>query len=487
MTRFGALAMMAILTVTLILQAGTATAQAPLGNQQYAFKIYAVNSGFYPIVQVYLRTWDQQRDPLINVNYFNIGLMVRGQNYDPAKGDPESRHFQYEIKTLQNREEGFRTVLVLDCSLSMAGKPFADAQQALLKYVEAKRPADQIAVIAIRDTDQGYQIVSGFEKNPTLLYQRIQDVKCDGKDTRLYDSIAAAMEMCATASQGGTSNAGAEHAVLSTILVLSDGKDEGSAVARDEIMNRIGQLSIPIPIYSLAYSNIDKSAFLNLEALSKGSFGRYWMHEDSQEFASTVQKIHQINRSDYVLTFRSYVPVDGEKHPVKIGISWPSDSGRFVYDSAEFEAVDSPAAYLAETRSTYEQLQKAYPILPDGCPYMNCAQMTGLITPAGPADTDTSLETDATPSAVSSDAETEAAASSFDENGALLGLGAGILALIIAVLAWVKRGGTGAYAGAGPPDTHHRRQMGNGPGNAGSRSGSESDSSTKDKDTTSRL
>jgi hypothetical protein len=266
-----------------------AAAQAPLGNKQYAFKIYAVNSGFYPIVQVYLRTWDQNRDPLVNVNYANIGLMVKGKNYDPAIFDPATRKTQYTIETLQNREEGFRTVFVLDCSLSMAGKPFADAQSALMKYVEVKRAADQIAVIAIRDTDQGYELVSGFEKDPSLLYQRIGDIKCDGQKTRLYDAVAGAMELCATASQGGTSNAGSEHAVLNTIVVLSDGNDEGSAVARDELMNRIGQMPIPIPIFSLAYSNRNRDAFGNLEALSKGSFGRYWTHEDSQSFGATVQ------------------------------------------------------------------------------------------------------------------------------------------------------------------------------------------------------
>jgi len=453
-------------------------AQAPLGNEQYAFKIYAVNSGFYPIVQVYMRTWDQNRDPLVNVNYANIGLMVKGKNYDPAIFDPATRKTQYSIETLQNRQEGFRTVFVIDCSLSMAGKPFADAQNALMKYVEVKRPADQIAVIAIRDTDQGYEIVSGFEKDPTLLYQRIMDIKCDGQKTRLYDAVASAMELCATASQGGTSNAGSEHAVLSTIVVLSDGNDEGSAVARDELMNRIGQLPIPVPIFSLAYSHRNKAAFGNLEALSKGSFGRYWTHDDSQSFAATVQAIHQINRADYVLTFRAYQEIDGAKHPLKVGISYPSNTGRFVYGDGEFEAIDSPAKYVQEARVVYEQLQAMHPQLPNNCPYVGCATGAPAAAPlpevtAPPVSQDTpepvstptvpepepevAPEPKAVEDAAVEDLADEAADSPMGfikKNGGLIGLGAGMLALIVAILGWVKKGGDSGGSSGGTPPTY---------------------------------
>jgi hypothetical protein len=462
-------------------------AQAPLGNEQYAFKIYAVNSGFYPIVQVYMRTWDQNRDPLVNVNYANIGLMVKGKNYDPAIFDPATRMTQYSIETLQNRQEGFRTVFVIDCSLSMAGKPFADAQNALMKYVEVKRPADQIAVIAIRDTDQGYELVSGFEKDPTLLYQRISEIICDGQKTRLYDAVASAMELCATASQGGTSNADSEHAVLSTIVVLSDGNDEGSAVARDELMNRIGQLPIPIPIFSLAYSNRNKAAFGNLEALSKGSFGRYWTHEDSQSFAATVQAIHQINLADYVLTFRAYQEVDGAKHPFKVGISYPSNTGRFVYGDGEFEAIDSPAKYVQEARVVFEQLQAMHPPLANNCPYVGCATGTPVPAPAPvvtpppaqdtPAPVVTPPQPDPAPEvapeptkaeeaiAEKADAETTDSPVSFiKKNGGLIGLGAGMLALIVAILGWVKKGGDSGGSSGGTPPTY--------PGTGGSGTGS---------------
>ena len=46
----------------------------------YGLKIYKVNSGLYPYVQVYFRTFDQNQQPLVNLNAMNVGLMVGCRN-----------------------------------------------------------------------------------------------------------------------------------------------------------------------------------------------------------------------------------------------------------------------------------------------------------------------------------------------------------------------------------------------------------------------
>jgi len=350
--------------VVLTMAASTAGAQGPMGNEGYTFGIYYVNYGFYPVVQVYLRTFDENREPLQNVNYANIGIQVAGKNYDPGLVDLQNRRFQYGVESLENRKESFRTVFVWDCSGSMAGQPFEDTRSAIAKYIQAKRPGDQVAILAIRDTNEGYQKVSSFEKDPTLLYQRMDDVKPDGQKTRLYDSIAAALEMCTLASQGSVNNLDGEFAVLNTIIVLSDGKDEGSAISKDALVNRIGTLNPPVPIYSLAYSSKKETEyFTNLEAVSKAALSRYWTAAETQEFATVLQKIHYINRKDYVVTFRANVPEDGGEHNFAVGIAWPSGSGRFVFREGKFKAVESPAIFDPKAKAYWEDLLAKYPDL----------------------------------------------------------------------------------------------------------------------------
>jgi len=153
-------------------------------------------------------------------------------------------------------------------------------------------------------------------------------------------------------------------------VVFSDGFDEGSALSREELNGRITALNIPIPVYSLAYTRQSKH-FKNLESLSKNSFGIYYLiGETVDKMQQTVEQIQNIVQSDYVLTFRSIVPVDGEEHAIKVGVEYPSGSGKFTYENAKMEAIEAPPvpAILQEM----QRLDSLFPPLPTGAtPYFD--------------------------------------------------------------------------------------------------------------------
>ena len=334
----------------------------------YGLKIYRVNSGLYPYVQVYFRTFDENQQPLVNLNAMNVGLMVKGKAYDPAKR-------QYQINSIRQRQEATRTVLILDASKSMAGAPFEAALKAAARYI------DEVAILSIRDTKTGYDVVSEFERDPGALGRRLVDVKADGNKSRIYDSIGAAMQMCGMSAQGSVTPSAENLIVSCSIVVFSDGFDEGSALSREELNGRITSLNIPIPVYSLAYSKKSKEYFKNLESISKNSFGIYYLiGETVDRMQQTVEQIQNIIQSDYVLTFRSVVPVDGEEHAIKVGVEYPSGSGKFTYENAKMEAIEPPPvpAILQEI----QRLDSLFPPLPAGVtPYFD-KPATGLVTPA---------------------------------------------------------------------------------------------------------
>jgi Mg-chelatase subunit ChlD len=345
----------------LMLVSGFANAQgygfaAPGG---YGVKIYRVDYSLYPFVQVYLRTFDDNMQPLVNLNEMNIGLMVQGRPYDPMKR-------QYGIQSIRQRQEATRTVLVIDASKSMRGPPFDASLRAAVRFIESKRPQDEVAVLAIRDTKEGYDLVSNFERDDKALVRRIADIKADGQHTRLYDALGAAMQMCAMSAQGSVTRG--SYIVSCSIVVFSDGRDEGSSVSRADLMTRISGLSIPIPIYSLAYTRTSPAYFKNLEALSKNSFGVYYdVGETTDRMQRIVEQIQNILQSDYVIVFRSYVPVDGARHNLKIGVEYPSGSGKYVYDDTSFEAIQPPP--VPELVKRIQLLSQKIPALPDGNPY----------------------------------------------------------------------------------------------------------------------
>ena len=346
--------------------AGSVAAQPGYGfanADSYGIKIYKTESGMYPFVQVYFRTFDSNGKPLVNLNELNIGVMVKGRSYNPMKR-------QYFVQSIRQREEATRTVLVMDASGSMKGQPFNAAMKAAARFIDSKRPQDEIAILAIRDRNEGYQKVSTFERDPAALGRRLADVRPDGQHTRLYDTIGAAMQMCGMSSQGSVSPSQGNYIVSCSIVVFSDGRDEGSAVSRQELMSRITSLSVPIPIYSLAYTRTKTKYFKNLEALSKNSFGKYFLiGKTYNEMQNVVEAIQEILQNDYVVVFRSYVPVDGEEHVYKIGVEYPARSGKYIYESAKFEAIEPPP--VKAITDHLDEMDHYLPALPDGDPYFH--------------------------------------------------------------------------------------------------------------------
>jgi hypothetical protein len=329
----------------------------------YGLKIYRADYSLYPFVQVYFRTFDHKQQPLVNLNVLNIGLMVKGRAYDPMKR-------QYEIQSIRQRQEATRTVLVLDASKSMRGQPFEVAVRAAGRFIDSKRPQDEVAILSIRDSKEGYDLVSQFERDPGALGLRLLDVVADGQKTRLYDSIGAAMQLCGMAAQGSISPTSSNYIVSCSIVVFSDGLDDGSALSREELNARITSLTVPIPIYSLAYSRTSNAYFKNLESLSKNSFGIYYLvGETVARMQPIVEEIQNILQSDYVVTFRSYVPVDGEAHAFKLGVEYPTGSGKFTYEGASFEAIEPPP--VPAIQQQIERLSHSIPALADDNPYFS--------------------------------------------------------------------------------------------------------------------
>ncbi|WP_218918268.1 vWA domain-containing protein [Desulfobulbus propionicus] len=331
-----------------------ATAGGPA--QGYGLKIFRVESGLYPFVHVYMRTFDQEMNPLVNLNVLNIGVMVEGRAYDPRKK-------QYVIQPLRNREEATRSILVLDTNKMLKGQDFEAMIRAAARFIDAKRPQDQVALIALDNSGEGYTVLSNFDREPGILGRRLADLQPRGDKTRLYDGVAAAMQM-AGGAVGGDSSSEVEYIVSTSIIVLGSGRDDDSAISRSDLMTRISSLKIPVPIYSLCFTGPEGKDQRNLQALSKNSFGKYYSIGGAYDtITRNIEDIQNIMQSDYVLTFRAYIPVDGGRHNVKIGVEYPTGSGIMYYDASVFEAIEPPT--FPRIIEAQQKLDKAIPALKD--------------------------------------------------------------------------------------------------------------------------
>ncbi len=358
---FLGIAVISIITLSVISQSHAAE-PAATNLQGYGLKIFRVESGLYPFVHVYIRTYNQDMDPLLNLNTMNIGMMVKGRVYDPAMQ-------QYTIEPVRKRGEAVRTVLVIDTSKTMKGNPFEASLRAAARFIDAKRDQDQVAIIALDDNSNGYTIVSNFERDYGTLGRRLADLHATGEKTRLYDGLAAAMELTAGSGPGSDSPDQGDYIISSSIIVMSDGKDEDSSISRSDLMTRISMMKLPIPIFSIGFSKVEKKYLRNLQALSKNTFGKYYyVGSNYNTITRNVEDIQNVLQSDYVLTFRAYVPVDGEQHSLKVGIEYPTGSGKMRYDAATFESIEPPP--MPQILAVQDKLDKALPNLDGKSPYM---------------------------------------------------------------------------------------------------------------------
>lgn len=341
-----------LLVLVVVLAANIGHTAGMPGAQGYGLKIFRVESGLYPFVHVYMRTFDQDMNPLVNLNILNIGMMVEGRAYDPRKK-------QYLIQPIRSRLEATRTILVLDTNNGLKGAPFEAMIRSAARFIDAKRPQDQVAILALDNSSEGYTVLSAFDRDPGILGRRLADLQAHNDKTRLYDGVAAAMQMAAGAV-GNNSSSEVEYIVSTSILVLGNGHDDDSAISRSDLMTRISNLAIPVPIYALCFSGTEGRDQRNLQALAKNSFGKYYAVKGPYDtLTRNIEDIQNVVQSDYVLTFRAYVPVDGNKHNVKIGVEYPTGSGVMYYDSSSFEAIEPPT--FPRILEAQQQLDKLIP------------------------------------------------------------------------------------------------------------------------------
>lgn len=346
---------------------GLSSAQTASTNLagDYGFKVYRVESGLYPFVHIFLRTFQPDMTFLPSLNELNVGLMVGGKIYDVAKR-------QYFIRTVEQYQVATRTVIVVDGSGSMKNEPAANVLRAASRFIDNQRNIDQTAIIASDESVDGYRIVSQFERDKVTLANRLADVTFTAQTTSIFDAVAEGMKMCASSGAGGLGSSDAEYFASCSIILFSDGDDNSSALKRDDLMARINSLETPIPIYSLAYTNSDPEFLKNLQAFSKNSFGKYYAPTEANiDMGQNVEQISSIIKNDYVVVFRAYKPIDGEEHGLKVGVEYPTHSGKMRYESGDFEAIQAPP--VDRVRNMQIRLNEALAELPDHDPYLTPA------------------------------------------------------------------------------------------------------------------
>lgn len=246
-----------------------------------------------------------------------------------------------EVSPFKETGEGVAYTLLTDVSKTMAGAPFRNAVSAITALVSNMSEKDRIAVITFGDD---VTIISDFTNDRDELISALGRIQPNHNNTHFYAGVSKAFDL--NKRQDPTLP------TRRAILVISDGKDEGSGITIEDL---IEQNNEGIPIYSIGYSKIDPKYLDPLKRLSVLSGGHFLRSRDAREFTDIYQKTFGDIRSQFVIkTAAASEKADGI--PRQIYVAYSKDEYRI---SAEKTAhfIHTLPEYGAKQR---EQMTRIY-------------------------------------------------------------------------------------------------------------------------------
>ena len=147
------------------------------------------------------------------------------------------------VKRLLDSGEGVAYVFLVDISKSISRADFSSMQNSLQKWIANLRPSDRVAVCTFGD---GYNLVSKFQSDKQSLSQSLAALTPRDMSTHLYEAITRVIDF---QQHEGTDLPGRR-----VVVLLSDGKDEGSTVTSEQVIQQL-QTS-DTPVYVIGYSRV---------------------------------------------------------------------------------------------------------------------------------------------------------------------------------------------------------------------------------------
>ena len=181
------------------------------------------------------------------------------------------------------------TMLVIDASNSMAGRPIADAMVAARAFA-AKRPTNAKLGVIVFNGD--VKTVLEPTTDPELIKAALAAPPELGEGTKINDALVQARDVLT--STGAT---------VRSVVLLSDGADVGSKSTKEESVSGLANDKARVFAVGLKSSAYDPST---LENASSATGGTYVVAKTSKELASVFSAIGFKLGNEYLVLYRSF-------------------------------------------------------------------------------------------------------------------------------------------------------------------------------------
>jgi Mg-chelatase subunit ChlD len=251
---------------------------------------------------------------------------VRSVSVDPASevsaivelpGDPSPKASDFHLlindevvgSAQETRGLDLNVMFLVDVSGSMKGSksdsPLNDAKKALSSFLTKTREQDRLALTSFADSDKP---LASFNDSRERISATVGQLATEGTKTRLYQALDNALK-----------NRPKDDPRMRRILVvISDGKDEGSEVTREQVM--ADSKAALVPIYTVFRGKTEPPFRAILELLANAAGGKYFFTRNERELANALAEIYQLEKSSLIVRF-----------------TYPRDSAGGTTENAEIE------------------------------------------------------------------------------------------------------------------------------------------------------
>jgi VWFA-related protein len=241
-----------------------------------------------------------------------------------------------QIAHFESASAPFNLVLLIDLSGSTT-KVVDLIKAAALHFVGAARPFDRIGVITFAG---GQVVVSSLTTDHEALRQRINAIERPDGSTKLYDSLAFAMDEVFREAKDSRRNA---------IVVMSDGLDsvmpnvtgEGSKLPYDELLRRVKEFDgVVYSIWTdtqsyepLSPKDIQQETFDlahdRMKELADAGGGAFYESEELKDLAGAYDRVVADLGTVYTLSYRpTNKSRDGSWRAIRVNVSRPNSVAR---------------------------------------------------------------------------------------------------------------------------------------------------------------
>jgi len=234
-------------------------------------------------------------------------------------GDKDSSKIE-KVESLEAAQTGASIVIVIQASGAM-NMIEGDLKKAVAAFVNGLGEKDQVAIV---DYAEVAETVAPFSEEKGDVAGKAGKITFTGKSYLLYDGVAQALSMYAAAASPG--KPGAAVTLLPSakaIILISDGRDNGSATDVEKVI--ADAMKRRIPIHAIGHSELDQDSLANLEAISKRTGGTYKAAAAPDDINKALTVIKDYINKMYVIQWKTQLDHDGKEH--KIDIAMENEGG----------------------------------------------------------------------------------------------------------------------------------------------------------------